>query len=326
MYNVRESQFDSSNKLLTPLRFIIQLIYLFINIWGCKMIVCQFSGYHSFLPVIFSKILNKPSLIISGGTDCVAFPSIGYGNFNKNFLGLFTAFSFKYCTHISPVHQSLMISDYTYQTNDYSQQGLLFFHPEIRTPYTVIYNGYDSSKWCRVKEKRKNLFLTVAAGLYMPFSKQLKGIDLILEIANDFPQCEFMIIGADEKIMNCGISNLIGIPYVENEKLPEYYSQAEFYLQLSMSEGFPNALCEAMLCECVPIASNVSSMPGIISNSGYVLMKRDVNELKQLISKAISVDTKNLSKTARENIVKKYPEKKREEELIALLNQMMNKS
>lgn len=300
-----------------------QLVFLCLNFWSSRMVVCQFAGYHSFLPVLFSKLFGKPSLIISGGTDCVSFPSIRYGNFHKKLMGFFTGYSFQWASHIAPVHGSLMLCDYTYQDADFPKQGLLFFRPQIKTPFTVIANGYDSVKWVKKTNKKKNLFVTVVAGLHMSFSKKLKGIDLIMEVAPHFKDCEFMVIGAEKKDLNGDIpSNLTIVSQVENDKLPDHYGKAEFYLQLSMSEGFPNALCEAMLCECIPVVSNVGAMPEIVSDAGFVLPKRDVALLRSLIEKALISDKQALAAKARSRIVQHYPEEKRKNELLDLVKKI----
>ncbi len=322
-YTVKPFLFSVKNKYLIPLVFIKQKLFILVNIFRADVVVCQFAGYHSYLPVLLAKLFFKPSLIVLGGTDCVGFPSIRYGNFQKALLSTFTKWSCRLADYLSPVHETLMLCDYSYQEDDYSKQGLLFHIPGLKTKYEVICNGYDDKKWFRNSEKKKNTFITVAADLKMKFSVKLKGIDLILEVAKSFPECEFIIIGADETLeLPANSTNIKRISVVENKQLISYYSGAEFYLQLSMSEGFPNALSEAMLCECIPIVSAVGAMPEIAGGIGFVLKSKDVDQLKELIKKALSSERSDLSKKARERIQKKYPESLRKERLLSLLSKM----
>jgi glycosyltransferase involved in cell wall biosynthesis len=324
-FEVNPFLFSVKNKYLTPFSFIKQFFFILMNIFKADIIVCQFAGYHSFFPVLFAKLFSKPSLLILGGTDCVGFPSIHYGNFQKVFLSKFTKWSCRLASHLSPVHESLMMYDYTYQKNDFKKQGLLFFCPELKTPYTVIYNGYDEKKWFRNSEKKKNTFITVAGGLKMSFTFQLKGIDLILEVAPLFPDCEFTIIGANETMhLPIRSKNVKLIPVMKHEELIKFYSESEFYLQLSMSEGFPNALCEAMLCECIPIVSNVGAMPDITGDTGFIFKNRDVKNLEELIRTALASDNKSLSVNARKKIMDNYQESEREKKLLSLVKQIVD--
>ena len=315
--------FSVSNKYLVPLSFLNQFVFILLNIFRSDIIVCQFAGYHSFLPVFLARLFFKPSLIVLGGTDCVSFPSIRYGNFQKWPLSVFTELSCKLARHLAPVHESLMRSDYSYQNLYHKQQGLKAFMPSLTTPHTTIFNGYDPAKWFRNGEKRHNTFLTVSGGLNMPFTFQLKGIDLIFEVASYFPDCEFTIVGAEVNYnLPASPSNVKLIPPVKNEELIAYYSRTEFYLQLSMSEGFPNALSEAMLCECVPIVSAVGAMPDMAEGVGFILKNKNASLLTDLIKETLRSDRSNLGKQARERIQKRYPESLRGERLIALLNEM----
>jgi glycosyltransferase involved in cell wall biosynthesis len=172
-------------------------------------------------------------------------------------------------------------------------------------------------------DKKKRTFITVTGGLEFSFQQQLKGIDLILKVANEFPDCEFTIVGVPATLQLAIFSaNVKTIPPTKNNELQKLYSTHQFYLQLSMAEGFPNALCEAMLCECVPIVSNVFSMPEIIESSGFVLNERNVDLLKELIRTAILTDQQELiskGKLARGIIGEKYSLNKRKEKLNALI-------
>ena len=67
------------------------------------------------------------------------------------------------------------------------------------------------------------------------------------------------------------------------EALVQLYNTHEYYLQLSSSEGFPNALGEAMACGCVPIGSAVGAIPEIIGYTGLLLERKELGTLQTLI-------------------------------------------
>lgn len=107
---------------------------------------------------------------------------------------------------------------------------------------------------------------------------------------------------------------------MDQAALKEELSAHEFYFQLSYMEGFPNALCEAMLCGCIPIGSNVSGIPHIIGDTGFILNKRDVDVLDELVQSALRPDNReNLSDNARKRIEKLFPTELRRNKLVALI-------
>ncbi len=329
-FNVQQHDFLPKKKWQTPFSFSAQKLFLLRYIWSADLIVIQFAGYHSFLPALYARIFGKPCLIISGGTDAHYFPKIGYGNWQKKFLSWFTKASFQLCSHIAPKHKTLMQCDYTYDKSEPSQQGIYARLPQLKTPFTEITNGYDTVKWHCTKENlpagrqgKKNTFITVSGAWEYHFQQQLKGIDLILEVATSFPDCEFIILGVDDKNrIQTKSPNVKILPAVKNEELIDIFSECEFYLQLSMAEGFPNSLCEAMLCECIPIGSNVFSIPEIIGDSGFVLKNRSVNELTQIIQQALSAEKDTLRNKARLRITENYTLEKRKEKLLALCKRL----
>ncbi|GAA4296406.1 glycosyltransferase family 4 protein [Nibribacter koreensis] len=324
-YEVRHIGFLPAKKWQTPLIWLKQFFFLLRHIWTAQKLVCMFAGYHSWFPALFGKIAQKPVLIVAGGTDCVSFPSIGYGCFAKPILGKFTRWSYQLASYIAPVHEKLVRQEYKYQPNDFPYQGFRFHCPGLKTPHTVVYNGYDASFWrpgATVHRQPKS-FLTVCAGLHMRFTQRLKGIDLILEAARQLPEASFTIVGAPAGFAfpNQPV-NVKLLPKMPLADLKAVYSAHTFYLQLSMSEGFPNALSESMLCGCVPIVSNVSSMPEIVGGAGFVLEKRESGLLIELLQKAMDSDTSFLGEMARQNIANHYPEARREEELLQLLQRL----
>ncbi len=324
-FEVTKIKFNYKEKKTKLGILLAQLLFLVKNINKTDAIIVKFASIHSFLPGLFCKSFGKKFIIITGGTDCVSFPSINYGNFTLPLLKHIAKASFRFADLIIPVHESLILSEYTYNNDDYKQQGLKVHFPTLKTPFIVAYNGYNSEKWYRNSKKIKATFITVASYSTNERRRKLKGIDLLIAVAKEFPNCTFIIIGTEEKSFPPITPNIILLPWVDNKDLITHYSQAEFYLQLSMSEGFPNSLCEAMLCECVPIVSHVASMPFIVSDSGFVLERKDLEMLKELIDKALESDTEQLGKKARLRIADNFTEEKRAKDLIAAVESVFHR-
>ena len=322
-YDVRTHDFRAAKKSQTPFRFLSQFFFLFGNIFWTDLIVCEFAAYHSFLPALIGRIFRKPCLIIVGGNDCHNFPALRYGNYTKGLLSTFTKWSLQLCSHVAPKHDTLIYSDYSYDKGSPQQQGIKSVIKDFNTPYTVIRNGYDPDKWYSDTPKQENTFITVCGGLEFSFQYQLKGIDLIVGVAPSFPQATFTILGVPEGYtIPDKPANIILIVSTPNDKLRAIFSTQQYYMQLSMAEGFPNALCEAMLCECIPVGSAVFSIPEIIDHTGFTLKHRDVNELKDIITQAISSD-KALGAQARKRVADNYTIKKREAQLLGLCEKLM---
>jgi glycosyltransferase involved in cell wall biosynthesis len=284
-------------------------------------VVVQFAGYHSLIPFVISSFLKKKNVIIAGGTDCVSFPSIYYGTFHKKYLRWFAKKSFELAHLILPVDSTLIDYQYDYTSDDFERQGYRNYVKKIKAKEVVIYNGYDSDFWKPIGINRiKNSFVTVGANLRSRFGIKLKGIDLIIELARYFPQCQFTIIGGKGISIENLSRNIELLDNIPNNQLPALFSKYQFYLQLSISEGFPNALSEALLCGCIPIVSRVGAMPHIIDNDEFVLVHKNIDELRALVEDVIN---KNDYPNFRERIISEFPLERRKTELLAQIDELV---
>jgi glycosyltransferase involved in cell wall biosynthesis len=322
-YEVTAFLFAPSKKSFTPFSFIKQKIFILRNILRTSVYVVQFAGYHSFLPSLFARLFGKVCIIIPGGTDCVSFPKINYGNYQKTVLGLFTSWSYRLATMILPVDESLVISENTYAKDQSGPQGILHFNRGLKTPIHVVYNGYSENEWFDLGGRKKGTFISVSAGLNEQTRFILKGFDLIVKLALAQPECHFTFVGS--MVLPAGIEipeNIKLVSFANTEELRSLYSENEFYLQLSISEGFPNAICEAMMCGCIPIASNVAALSKIVGKHGYLLNERDSTKLNSIVKTALSEDKNGVD--CRKHILEKFNIQRREAELLKFVRLTMN--
>ena len=318
-YTVVTKLFHVKNKAFLPIYLCWDIITLPFRSKNTDTIVCQFGGYHTVAPAIWSKWLKKKFYIVLGGYDCVSFPNIGYGAFANNWMRKAVEFSYKRADLLLPVHESLMFSEYKYSSEFPENQGVKAFIPNLKTPHKTIFNGYDPNKWpADLSLKKPRTAITIAAGIEENRRSILKGIDVVIEFAKKHPEYHFDIVGGS--LVNTPI-NVTVHPQLSPSELHKLLQQSQFYLQLSISEGFPNALCEAMLCGCIPVVSNVASMPEIIGDSGGVLKHKNIEELSSLLTKLERSDIAELQNKAIKQISSRFTEYDRE---TALLNAIRN--
>ncbi len=209
-------------------------------------------------------------------------------------------------------------------TLDFPRQGFRSFDKSIKTPYSIIFNGVDTSHFRpgAMSLRKENSFLTICANIdKRNFS--LKGIDLFVAVAEHFPDCEFTIIGKVAAGFNLVLpDNVTLIGYVPHGLLPAKMAGFTFYCQLSMSEGFGLALAEAMSCGCVPIVSKVGILDFIVGDSGFILEKHDIGLLKTVLGIAMESDVESLGILARTRIVEHFDAQIRRSAFLKLINNL----
>src|SRR5690606_3998537 len=149
-----------------------------------------------------------------------------------------------------------------------------------------------------------------------------KGVDLILDTARLLPEATFTLVGADDSNpwVKDKPANVVIHPVTNKQGLMDLLNKHRFYIQLSLMEGLPNALCEAMLCGCIPIGSNVAAIPFIIGETGYVLKQKNVDDLINLMRDAM-MDKQLTGAMARDRIRTNFTTELRLTQLRRLIDQ-----
>ena len=307
-YDVRVNHYPWQKKWMVPLLMIRQFAFFTVNAFSCRAIVVSSGGYWSIVPAICGQLFSIPVFIILNGSDCAAIPELSYGNLRKPLLKKVTGKSLRYAGMLLPVSDSLVYTENTYFNREQPIiLGFRHFFPEVKTNYRVIHNGLDGDFWQPPPgiSKEPDTFVSV----FSPSQFLLKGGDLILSMAAKFPECRFYMAGVQAP---AGLTdpppNVFFLGRLNAAELRELYSKGRFHFQLSVFEGFGCTLCEAMLCQCIPIGSEVNMIPEIIGGSGFILKNREADLLEQLINTARATANKDeLGRQARTRILERYP-------------------
>ncbi len=279
------------------------------KILNCDVVYIWFAGKHAGISVFLAKLFGKRSIVVVGGYDAAKVPEINYGlwavgSFWDRFLA---KYALNNASKVISVSKNLVVN--------------LRKYANITRDISVVPTGYDPDFWKPGNAKKENIVLTVALINRVERIK-LKGIDLFLKAARLCHDTQFLIIGVKddmrkevEKLVKS--KNVEILPPLPPEELLKYYQKAKVFALLSLSEGLPNTLCEAMLCGCVPVVTPVGAMPEVVNGVGYIVSKKD--EVCVNITKAIN-NSSELGKMARKLIFSNYSIWKREEFLLKLLN------
>ena len=268
-----------------------------------------FGGQHATIAVLLSKILRKKTIIIVGGYDTTYIPEIKYGFLSTPMRFLYAWFHFSLANYVIPVAESLK--------DNIVKNVKAGGKNTITVPVC-----HDTEFWRCSTGKSDDIALTVAFVNNTAIAR-LKGITTLIEAARLLPEIRFEIIGVQEpaftELSKISPKNVTILPLMDKKELRTHYCRAKVYLQLSMSEGLGNALCEAMLCGCVPVGTRAGGIPTGIGDTGFYVPYGDEKATAEAVRKAMSSGNGTL---ARERIKGMFPLEMRERKIVELIEKL----
>lgn len=182
---------------------------------------------------------------------------------------------------------------------------------------TVINNGLDTQEFFPVPNsaRNKNRLITTASA-----DVPLKGLDYSLKalklLKEENPKIHLIVIGGYKKdghterlIKELGIKqNVIFKKNITKNEITQLYSTSSVAIVSSLYEGFGYPVIEAMSCEVPIIATNVSSIPELVSDFGTLIEPKNENQLKENVLKVMeNYDYfKDIAIKGRQHVVEKF--------------------
>ena len=278
---------------------------IILNVFSSDVVFCWFASVYAFVGVFCSKITGAKSVIVVGGVDVAKEPELKYGIWLSPWKSVLVRYALRNATYVLVVDPGL--KEDAIRLAQYEGRNILY-----------LPTGYDSAFW-KPPSERGNVVLTVAHAGDLPRFR-VKGIDILIESARLLPEIEFVVVGVDFVLVEKfnPPANMTFHSTTERKNLLPFYRYAKVYCQPSRREGLSNTLCEAMLCGCIPVATDVGGNRAAVGDAGFLIPANDSKLLGAALKEAIQSDTDRSAK-ARSRIVGLFPKEKRERELLKII-------
>jgi glycosyltransferase involved in cell wall biosynthesis len=270
-----------------------------------------FASTYTFFLVLAGRMTRRPSAIILGGVDTVGDRELGYGVWRARWKRPLLRYAVRRAGALIAVDDSLGRQLETAS----GIAGLKI--QEIPT-------GYDSARWTPGNALRERKVLCVAACDNLTRAR-VKGLDLLAEAGRRLPDVSFELVGVDAQTARSLDlpENLVAVPPIPRSALQQRYRDAWVYCQPSRYEGLPNALCEAMLCGCVPVVSSAGGMSHAVGDTGFVAERENVDQLVEALRRAVTTSD-TAGDRARMRIVRLYSLDARRQRLVDALSELLD--
>ena len=182
----------------------------------------------------------------------------------------------------------------------------------------VIPNGVDVGEFKNLNSRGKEELIVTMLGTLSEHKGQHLAVDIINKVSLEFPDIKLKIIGEgsfknelQDKIDKKGLQQNILLLGRRDDAFNLLYD-SDLFLHLSLSEGMPLAVMEAMMCGLPVVAFNVSGVRDVVSDNGYLC---DYGDLESISSRIVELlkneDLRNkMSRSSLEIATKSYSKDK----------------
>jgi glycosyltransferase involved in cell wall biosynthesis len=276
------------------------------------LVFAWFASWHSLLPLLFARLLDKPSILVIGGYDLACMPEVDYGLQQGGLPKWVSRGAMRLATQ-------LMTNSYYSRKEAVENAGL------DGDDIAVAYHGLDAGHF-PVSTAKEPMAITVGNVVHKNLGR--KGLEAFVRAARHLPEVPFVLIGrwrdeeAAEYLTQVAPSNVRLTGFVPDEDLLDLYQRAQVYVQPSAHEGFGLSVAEAMLCGCIPVVTRAGALPEVVGDAGVYVPSRDPEAVAEGVEAALNLDGDRGSQ-ARRRVMEKFPLVNRRQALFEIVESVL---
>jgi len=153
----------------------------------------------------------------------------------------------------------------------------------------VVHLGFEPTTFDSEIDKEK---VVLCVGFVDTSNLKRKGIATFVQAAKLLPEVKFILIGKHvdnviDELRSIATPNVIFSGFVED--LTRMLETGSVIVQVSAHEGFGCAVAEGMLKGCIPVVTEVGSLPEVVGDTGIYVPYGDPQATAMAIKKALDV-------------------------------------
>lgn len=213
------------------------------------------------------------------------------------------------------VLEKILGAKFAVSISNYNQSQLMRIAPHSEwNKFNVIRLGVDPIHFSQKTQNKLNgIFEILCVGRLAPSKGQLILVDAVNALVKEGLPLRLRLIGngPDWDLLKKKENNHILLEgTVNQDKIHQFYSQADLFVLSSFAEGLPIVLMEAMSIEIPCISTFVNGIPELIENNvdGLLIAPSSIEELRNAIRELYNNKglRTQIAKKGREKILQKY--------------------
>ncbi len=284
---------------------------------SADVVFCWFLSVYGAVALLAGSLLGRRSVLALGGVDVARDRDLGYGLWLSPWKSFLARRALRRADRVLVVAEHLR--DEAVRLADYAGANIRY-----------LPTGYDPGFWSPAGTSQPGAEPGLRGGKVLCVASaedavrlRVKGIDVLVGAARLIPEMSFLVVGVDAALAGPlePPPNVEFVPRMDRPQLLRYYRGAKVYCQPSRREGLPNALCEAMLCGCVPVATDVGANAHAVGDTGFITPSGDPAALATAIGRANGLPDDH-GASARARIARLFSAERRRTGLLAIMKEI----